>query len=225
MQGAAVRVDLRIEISTDESGLLFIPHQELERCSRPLLILVEGKEDEKRLLSAYFVDYVTGKECLTFQLRQIGSIHGSVVAPDGGPIEGARGSALMDVGALTCHSSHPVGRPVETDDQGRFRLEGIYPDTLYRLRITRPGRECKTTDWIAVRTLERSKVAIVLRAAPGWIAGRVVDEQGRAVEGETVFLGHPCIPDATCTTDAQGRFRIEDLVPGEEVSLCIRGNH
>jgi hypothetical protein len=47
-----------------------------------------------------------------------------------------------------------------------------------------------------------------------------VGRKGNPVTKARVILGHPCIPDAVSVTDADGRFRIEDLVPGEEVTLC-----
>jgi len=60
-----------------------------------------------------------------------------------------------------------------------------------------------------------------LRPAAGHVSGKVVDEQGTPVSGHPVILGPPCIPQATCTTDAEGRFRIADLIPGEEVTLVV----
>ena len=223
LQNTVVSINTWKTIKTSEDGTFFVPHKELEPYNYGrLLFLVQGEHEGKPVASVSYVDYVTGKEHITFRLWRTASIYGQVVAPDGTPIREATVSALIDVGSLSCHGTSPIGKPASTDEQGRFRLEKMYPATKYRLRVTCPERERKMTDWVEVGNLGTIKV--VLRDAPGFVAGRVVDQQGNAAEGVRVIMGHPCIPDAICVTDVKGRFRIEDLVPGEEVTVSVNWN-
>jgi hypothetical protein len=219
--GATVLVNMR-RVTTGGDGSFFVPHKELETQGPTLILLAQGELEGKKLSCARFVDYATGKENITIRLCRSASITGRVLSPDGTPIPGAKVSAHVDVGVVTCHGTFPVGAPAATDDTGQFILSDLYPDTRYRLRVECPGRERKLTDWIAVRTQELcDKLQIVLRDAPGFVAGRVVDGKGQPVAKTRVILGHPCIPDAVSITDGEGKFRIDDLVPGEEVTLCL----
>ena len=52
----------------------------------------------------------------------------------------------------------------------------------------------------------------------------MVDEKGNPVANARVILGHPCIPDAVSVTDKEGKFRIDDLVPGEEAVVSTNWN-
>jgi hypothetical protein len=221
---ARVLVNMR-KAPQGEDGTFFVPHEQLERQGPTLILMVQGELAGKPLSCARFIDYVTGKENITVRLWQSGSITGRVLSPHAAPLDGAQVSALMDVGGLTCHGTMPVGEPAVTDTTGQFTLRDLYPDTRYRLRVTCPRRERKLTDWIAVGSRELGdRLQVVLRDAPGSVAGRVVDGKGSPVANSRVILGHPCIPDAVAVTDAEGKFRIEDLVPGEEVTLCIGWN-
>jgi len=131
----------------------------------------------------------------------------------------------MDVGDLTCHGTAPAARAVHADKRGRFQVPALYPDARYTCWIVIRGWERKWSDWIAVGNRQvRDRLDVRLREAPGVVAGKVVDENGKPVAKSRVILGHPCIADAICVTDEQGRFGIEDLVPGEEVTLCVRWN-
>ncbi len=218
---ATVFVNMRKKL-TDDDGTFFISHKELERQGSSLIVLVQGEREGKQFRCAKFVDYVTGKENITVALRHSASINGRVVTTDGSPIAGAKVSALMNVRGYTCHGTLPAGKPAKTDRNGRFEIVDVYPHDSYRLRVTCPGRERKVTDWIPVGTRELCKeLDIHLRDAPGFVEGRVVNEKGEALEKVRVILGHPCIPDAISITDVDGKFRIEDLVPGEEVTVVV----
>ena len=218
---ATVRVNMR-KVTTSEDGTFLVPHDELKGQGSTLLLTAEGEQSGKTLRCARFVDYVTGKENTTIRLSECASIGGRILTPDGKPVDGAEVSALMDVRGMTCHGTFPVGKPAVTDKAGRFTLSDLYPDTCYMLRVTCPRRERKVTDWVVVGTRELGdKLEVVLRDAPGSVEGVVVDGKGNPVAKARVILGHPCIPDAVSVTDAEGRFRIEDLIPGEEVTLFI----
>ena len=221
---ATVLVNMQ-KVKVNENGTFFVPHKELERQMNNLIVLAQGKRDDKELRCAHFVDYITGNENVTLSLSDNASISGWVLTTDRKPIVGAKVQALMNVGELTCHGTWNVENPVETNEAGQFQINNLYPDSNYKLWITHPGKELKMTDWIPVGRRELcDKIEIFLRDAQGFVAGKVVDEKGKPVADVRVVLGHPCIPYATCLTDKEGKFRINDLVPGEEVTLSVNWN-
>lgn len=225
MSDAHVVINLGLKLTASKDGTFFTPHREIERQGPRLLVAVRCDRDGKELCCRQFVNYVTGRENVTLILREGVVIVGRVLSTDGRPIEGAEVRTYMDVGGLTCHGTAPAAKAVHTDRRGRFRVPGLYPDTRYRCWVVTRGWERKWSDWIAVGTRPLDdRVEVRLREAPGVVAGRVADESGKPVAQSRVILGHPCIADAICVTDAQGRFRIEDLVPGEEVTLSVRWN-
>ncbi len=215
----------RTKAKVAEDGTFFVPHKGLRRGGTRLIILAYGELDGKKLKCARFIDYVTGKENVTLRLEPSASLGGHIVSPEGGPVAGAMVSALMNAGGLTCHGTMPVGKPVQTDEKGRFDLDDLYPNMRYKLWIVCPGSERKITEWIAVEQRgPRDKIEVVLREAPGFVAGRVVDENGGPVPNARVILGSPCIPGAISVADAEGGFRIDNLLPGKEVTLRVGRN-
>ncbi len=206
---------------TEEDGAFFIPAGQRMNAPR-ILVLAQGESDGKKLMCARFVDYATGAENVTLRLQRPAGIRGRVLSEDAQPISGVKVSPLMHNGGLTCAGVGAIGEPVETDEHGRFEIGDIYRDFRYMLRLAAPGKERKFTDWISVAV--RQDVEIVLRDAPGFVAGRVVDCSGKPVPNTRVALGHPCFPQEVVTSDEEGCFRIDDLVPGEEVSVGIGFN-
>jgi hypothetical protein len=222
---ARVRVNLHFKKTTGADGAFFVPNKELERSPGILLVLVEARVNEKELRCARFVDYATGKENATFRLSRSARINGKVLSSDGKPVKGAKLRALINVGDLTCHGTHPITGPIETNESGGFEIADLYPDTRYMLQVRAPGYERKTTDWIPVSIRPLcGRLEILLREAPGFIAGRVVDKKGKPMANTNVVLGHPCIPDDVCKTDSDGKFRLDNLVPGDEVSISVNWN-
>jgi hypothetical protein len=236
---ATVQVNGHLDVATGEDGTFWVPDADIEReAAAPLLVLVSGQRDgewlrlapvvglatREQLRCARFVDYVSGRENVTLRLAPSAFIEGRVVTPDGAPIAGAAVEPLIDASTLTCHGTLRIGIQVKTDEEGRFRVQDLYPDTRYMLRVRASGHERKWSPWIPVHGAPLvDKVKICLQDAPGLAAGRVVDGNGDPVAGVSVFLGHPCIPDDVCVTAEDGRFRIVDLVPGEEVTLFVQG--
>lgn len=225
LSDARILVSYRHRLESAEDGRFFLAHSKLERDGGPLLFLIQKKQGADSLSCARFVDYVTGRENVSFQLKPCSSVSGRVLSSGGNPIPHATVSALMYVGSLTCHGTMPAGKQVRTDERGRFTVPELYPNTRYMLRVMAPAHERKVTDWIPVGARELCrKLEVTLRDAPGLVEGRVVDEKGEPVVKAKVILGHPCIPDAVCTTGNDGTFRITDLVPGEEVTIAVSWN-
>lgn len=223
---ANVVVNLGRKLKASRDGAFFVPHREIERQGPVLLVTVRCDRDGKELCCRRFVDYVTGRENMTFRLRDSVTVTGRVLSTDGRPIEGAEVRTYMDVGDLTCHGTAPAAKAVNSDERGRFHVPGLYPDARYTCWVVIRGWERKWSESIAVANRQQlnDRLEVRLREAPGVVAGKVVDEIGKPVAESRVIVGHPCIADAISVTDEQGRFRIEDLVPGEEVTLCVRWN-
>ena len=150
---------------------------------------------------------------LAVRLDKGGVVTGRVVSSDGGrPISGAKVAAASDVPLPPGWPEEATRNVALTDAQGRFRLEGIGPSPLI-LSARAPGRaigrrpEVKAGD----------RVEIVL--FPGsTLRGAVRDDDGRPVSGALVraeadrFWGVHPPPERT---DAQGRFEMAGVTPGE----------
>jgi hypothetical protein len=60
----------------------------------------------------------------------------------------------------------------------------------------------------------------VLHKADSFIAGRLLDQDGKPAPGIRISLS-PSLPPRTVTTDADGRFRFDNIVPGQPLSLRV----
>lgn len=100
----------------------------------------------------------------------------------------------------------------DTDRQGRFSAQGL-PEGQYLLEVSKSNYASLTA------AAEAGEVAVRL-VKLGVISGRVLDGQGQAISGATVFpsLETPdgLAPEAlaTATTNAQGEYRLHGLLPG-----------
>jgi hypothetical protein len=226
---AKVEVNLQ-PVPTDPRGGFFVPHEKL-KYDRTVFVTVEAAFENLERNPPYrwevnyarVFDYASGVENVTVRPRIPGALAGRVLTTDGKPIAGATVSAHINVGELSCHGTHPARAAVQTDQDGRFRIPRLYADNDYLLRVQVQGYERKWSDWMRVRSGGPAAVEIRLRNAPGAVAGKVVDAQGKPVVKARVVMGHLCIPDAIVETDAAGRFRIDSLLPEQAVELWANG--
>ena len=138
------------------------------------------------------------------------SVAGTVTAAGGVPAAGARvvigGENLSPVRATT------------TSPDGRFLFSGIGAGA-YVLRATRLGEVSRVSSEIIVdRSAERPPV-VHLVLGPGWlVAGRVVDDAGRALPNAEVRIdalpGEDPLPEII-HPDARGDWRTGPLLAGE----------
>jgi protocatechuate 3,4-dioxygenase beta subunit len=112
----------------------------------------------------------------------------------------------------------PAGSTVAADD-GSFAFFDLVPGT-YTLTASRDGYAdiiYGQTRWLGEGTpidvdLDASVRADIAMSRFGTITGRVVDERGRPIENANVWA-----PFESTTTDADGRYRLTDVVEGQQV--------
>ena len=143
------------------------------------------------------------------QLEPAGSLAGRVVGrPGGEPVPAASVQARSIEGWSLGRS-----RAVESDGEGRFRLDGLTPgDFVVEARAAgRAGRSAPVRV-----TPGPSAPELVVELADGLaLDGRVVDAAGRPVAGaQLTAWSRDGGPPAEATSAAGGRFRIEGLLPG-----------
>ncbi len=113
------------------------------------------------------------------------------------------------------------GLRASTDEQGRFRFEGIIPGA-WRLYVVAPGHAPYYTGYIPCYGLR----ATVVIEEPGILLGRVVDASGKPVSdikgivysGRRVYTYDDYQPSYRMqyafTSNEEGVFRIESMAPG-----------
>ncbi len=162
---------------------------------------------------------------LEFELESGARVEGLVVdAQSGRPIEGAYVVSESDsqLAVLSIAPAENVGfaHGVRTRPGGDFTLERLSRGA-HSLRASAPGFG---QAWIEVRELEpgqtRAGVRFELKPA-GAIAGVVLDDRSRPVAGALVLASttdferrRPSVTYARVLSDAEGRYRIEDLGAG-----------
>jgi hypothetical protein len=171
---------------------------------------------------------VVGQQPQQDAVGQTGTIHGVVLSvADGKPIAGAE-VALVSTKAA-----------VLTDERGRFEFDGV-PFGQVVLVAKKPQLLCGSTfatqgplpECVKSVDVYQKEVGVTLTMLPqAVITGRIVDQIGNPVQGLHVMLLHKQIDDgryaldavgmAQKDTDADGRFRLAELVPGEYVLKTI----
>ncbi|HEV3339562.1 MAG TPA: carboxypeptidase-like regulatory domain-containing protein [Pirellulales bacterium] len=138
-----------------------------------------------------------------------------VVGADGQPVSGAKVRGVADYSAFA----------VDKLDGPEFTVTGLNPRIERKLIVELP--EKKLAAYRVVRGDEDGPIEVRLQPC-GSIVGRLVDEDGEPVANRMIGVGRPryAPPEFTPTTDAQGRFRVDGLVPGleYEVGLENRGS-
>jgi hypothetical protein len=136
------------------------------------------------------------------------TVRGTVIGPDDQPIGGAVEIRTLDV----------FQRPQQLPANSRtFVVTGL-PSGHYRLDFIHHQRELAGS--VALKGDEKDAVTVKLQPW-GTVAGRIVDEDGKPRTDVEIFSTIRKRPDFERgdlrdkpTVDAQGRFRIEGLVPG-----------
>jgi len=151
-----------------------------------------------------------------------GALAGTVRDPKGRPVASAlvlvgepgkwRDSAIPVGGERSITGMRPHPRVGRTDELGRYAFEGLAPG-LQPLVVRAPGFGLWRGE---AAVLEHGRTTLDVELGPGvTLVGRVVDPEQRPLDAQ-VSIGHADGRFGTWThTDPDGRFRLEDLEPGE----------
>ncbi|MCA8925499.1 MAG: carboxypeptidase regulatory-like domain-containing protein [Planctomycetes bacterium] len=145
-------------------------------------------------------------------LHESAKIVGQVRSPDGAPFPGLRVRAVEVRG--------DVRRRAETDAEGRFTIEHLYPG-VYRLEVIREGSAPAGGEEVEVTRGTVERELILPRGAR--LSGTVRDDRGQPLEGAGVFAILDGDYLGSTRTDAEGRFEVESLPPGS-YRLFVRGD-
>jgi hypothetical protein len=146
---------------------------------------------------------------VNIQLEPALALTGTVEDANGTPIPKAQVSITL----------RGAGTPVEsivTDDKGRFELPALPQRQEYGVSAKAEGywRNGITTGVIN-RVTDREEVGpIILKKLILSVSGIVVDGSGNAVVNIPVYLWGEGQPDLSTETDAQGKFRFDNVCSG-----------
>ena len=147
------------------------------------------------------------------------TLQGQVHNSDGQPMAEAQVNTLAWSDSRGLH-----GPSIGTDGEGRFVFRDLWPDFKYSVRATRKGWSEETsilkgskfgTGVVVAPGQTHSFETLVLRRADSFIAGRVLDEKDQPVVGADVSVSSMGTPHQSVQTSSTGRFRLENVVPGE----------
>ncbi|MCU0864604.1 MAG: sigma-70 family RNA polymerase sigma factor [Planctomycetes bacterium] len=181
--------------------------------------------------SAAVAIHATDQQPLRLRLSANGSsIRGRVVTTDGQPAAGVivRAAHAGQRGRLaavgpdgTMHMTDDLGQCLEvrTDAAGAFHIDGFGA-----------GRQVLVSAWSAAHARTDAMTVggreLELRLQPGaTVSGRVLDAAGKPVAGAEIGteLDSDQAPfHATVWTDAEGRYTLAGLTPGEQVAMVCR---
>jgi len=164
------------------------------------------------------------KEDLLLTLPRAASVRGVVVAPDGRPVGGAEVTLkfeLMDMARLANLGESPSA---VSEPDGSFLLEGLTPGTL-KLVAAAEGFADSTALPLEVapaQTLEG--MALTLRIG-GRILGEIYGKGGERQAGAPILAQNPAnfSGQKWVTSDANGEFVIDNLVPGTWQVMTMPG--
>jgi hypothetical protein len=144
---------------------------------------------------------------------------GRVVGPDGQPLQGVTALGLIPDSLGFFSPGGPLSRNGETLPGAEFTVRGIHPRAKRPLLLYHKDRNlgCVVND---VRGDASEPLTVMLQPC-GSTSGRVMNQDGEPVVGLRLFVASRTFRwhgdmGRSVTTDKEGRFRAEGLVPGEE---------
>jgi RNA polymerase sigma factor (sigma-70 family) len=161
------------------------------------------------------------------------ALAGTVVGPDGKPVAGAHAAGLAATPQFFDHSAGKL-------DKATFTVSALHPTKPRTLLVVHPEKKLAK-----VQTVRPDEAGLlVVRLEPsGALAGRLVDAAGKPLAGLKVSAmlsfnpenskGLPAelrfngptwskLINGEATTDEQGKFRIDGLVPGLKYLLNVQ---
>ena len=147
------------------------------------------------------------------------AVSGRVTAAGGRPIVGAE-VCLCESYLHIERVGHWPGRPVETDDNGRFALPAVLPGSQVRL-LAWHDDHADALSGLMVLVEDRSDVEVRMTEG-GRVSGQVVDTDGQPVVGAAVHLYalrqrpgiHTTVNAGSEPTGTDGKFTVLHAPPG-----------
>ena len=169
------------------------------------------------------------------RLRKGAAVAGRVADAKGTPVAGARVVAT----SFAPQRGMDTSPPALTAEDGSFRIENLPPGmTLLRVRAEGCAQaDYPNNEWEALQQGpapescsvkipeegEARKDLVVVRG--GSVSGAVADRDGKPVPGlqVTVSASKNSVGGGTGTTDAEGKFRLEGVAPGDGLKVSAFG--
>ena len=159
---------------------------------------------------------------LEIRLQPSARLAGRVVDGQGEPVPGVDvtaqfagwSSGCVIIGPPEPCIGHPSYRSGRTDADGRFVFEGVRPGWF--TITTSDGTDSKLVRWEAVPGKNGREAEIALTAKLVSLEGRVVDADGKPVEGAQVRVSG-ARPPSEEQTDETGAYRFPRVSPGEQM--------
>ncbi|HET6203352.1 MAG TPA: carboxypeptidase-like regulatory domain-containing protein [Planctomycetota bacterium] len=163
------------------------------------------------------------KDVGEIRLTREGLVAGTVSDPSGRPVAGARVSIDLDPAQVMRRAPFFMDEE-KTDDQGRYRLGGL-PAGKVRVLASAEGWRESRSDEVEVRAGENVERVDVRLQSGRSIAGRVLANDGKPIEGAEVYA----MPEERAAgarasfsifrreanrTDASGRYEVAGLADG-----------
>ncbi len=124
------------------------------------------------------------------------------------PVAGARVEAIQLEGTMRRSVS------VRSDDDGRFRIEGLEPGR-FRIEATSDGREGYSRSSVTLAMGETSSEVVVEMDPAYTVRGRVVDDAGKpCTEGDVRLTDHAQDEFAQSDIDGDGWAEMRSVIPG-----------
>jgi hypothetical protein len=161
-----------------------------------------------------------GKVTLTVDPKYTVRLHG-LVTDSGGRIAGAKVSLWW----TRWYPPGKEGRPMMTSssvretyttaENGLFVFRGLWPEDSYHVVVEARGHNKGESSRTTAKLGETHDLGkIVLISTDAYVAGRVVGSDGHPIVGAEVFNRGDAPEPVAKSTDSQGRFRLEGMLPG-----------
>ncbi|HEX5244524.1 MAG TPA: carboxypeptidase regulatory-like domain-containing protein, partial [Tepidisphaeraceae bacterium] len=161
------------------------------------------------------IEVAAGKD-IVLHLAPWPTVHGRVVDSDGKPLSGAVIAIAIEIESRA-FVFYTVGPTIQTDEKGQYEAPVPLPGLRYMVYATETGLAAHRSAYMpALKAGEsRAEPDMVLKKADSFVAGRVVDEQGRGVANVAVRTSGSDSPGQGAGTDADGNFRIVHIADAE----------
>jgi RNA polymerase sigma factor (sigma-70 family) len=153
------------------------------------------------------------------------TLKGSLIDADGRPVRGATAWGLM-LGRNMLGAIREGEQVLKTEAFTATGIDRHQPCTLSFIH-----RERKLIGQVVVRSEDKGPLTVRLQPW-GTLTGRLINAEGKPLAGMKIYLEYPNSsdagmmrpPDQEFSTDRDGRFRVEGLLPGLKHELILAGD-